>query len=377
MDSDSLARLRSAIEQAPFDPGGWHNALRELSQATGSRHAQLLALGKRHLAFNWITDAPDEFEKLTRSIDVYRPEVNYRIAAMGAPMEVTWEDHYDAVRARHTDESYLELARRFGIEHGAQIVLSQKPGVFFGVALMRGESEGRTNEAERAVLAQIAPDILSAIRIQESIEHAGANLLHGSLESLDTAAILLDGLGRATFVSPAAQRLLGPETLQVTSGAVRATRPDIDHALCKRIADTIEGCDPGPADLWIRYKGGLILVDVRPLPRNEWHLGMSAVAILTLRPLLSPALSGKLAGDEKNMLRMAAQLASALALTHSEGEVTTLLAHGLSRKDIAALRNVSPQTVNSQLRTIFLKCEVNRESELVAIARSILDVIQT
>ena len=375
IDSESLARLRSAIEQAPFHPEGWRFALHSLAEATGSPRTQILALGQRHMAFNWVNTTPDDFESIIREIDTYRPDANYRIAAMGKPMELTWEPHYDAVRAVHTDERYLEMARRYDFELGAQMVLSQKPGLFFGVAIMRSEREGRTSEHERGILAQVAPTILSAIRTQESIEHAGAKLLHGSLEAMDTAAILLDGLGKTTFVSPAAQRLLGPETLQISGGALHAQRPEFDRQLGRRIGQALAGEDPGPADLWIRTGKGLMLVDARPLPHGDWHLGLSARVIVSLRPLLPSRMGSDHAENAKKVARMGRQLGQAMGLTDTEGEVAALLAQGLSRKDIAALRQVSPQTVNSQLRTIFLKCEVNREGELVAIARSILDAI--
>jgi len=51
-----------------------------------------------------------------------------------------------------------------------------------------------------------------------------------------------------------------------------------------------------------------------------------------------------------------------------------LLAQGHSRKTVAQMRGVSVQTVVAQLRTIFQKCGVNREAELVAIARTVIEM---
>ncbi|MCJ2184707.1 helix-turn-helix transcriptional regulator, partial [Novosphingobium sp. 1949] len=138
----------------------------------------------------------------------------------------------------------------------------------------------------------------------------------------------------------------------------------------------LSGLDPGPADLWLRHPGGYLLIDVRPLPLPPWQLGLGARAILTLRPLLAHAGQSPQAIDTASAEAMGAKLATALDLTLTEGVVTALIAHGLSRRDIAILRSVSPQTVNSQLRTIFVKCAVNRESELAAIARAILEAVQ-
>ncbi|MCJ2184920.1 helix-turn-helix transcriptional regulator, partial [Novosphingobium sp. 1949] len=213
--------LRALIERAPFEGGGWNTALRAIAHATGSSRTQLIALGERHITFDWVSDVPEGFVAAASRIEIFQPDVNYRIAATAAPMEVTWEAHYDAVRARHTDEGYLDLARTFDFEHGAQIVLARQPGTFFGLAILRGDEEGRTSEDERAVFRQLAPYVLSAVRVQESIEHAGSHLLHGSLEAMGTAAILLDAQARACFVSPRAEALLGPDTLQVHAGAVR------------------------------------------------------------------------------------------------------------------------------------------------------------
>lgn len=373
---ETVAALRAAFELAPFTEDGWNLALRALAQATGSSRAQLIAIGQEHIRFNWVSDMPAGFQNDALNVDIYNPAINYRVATIAPAMQVTWEHHYDQARAIHTDEGYLELSRKYDFEHGAQVVLAHQANTLFGLALLRGKSEGRTCEAERAILAQVAPCVLSAIRTQESIEHAGTRMLQSSLEALQTAAILLDAKGSACFVSSAACRLLGPETLQVRGNTIRALNPETDRALGKRIGAVLAGVDPGPADLWMRNAGGLILVDVRPLPAPAWHLGSGARAILTLRPLLKA--SGALSSPHEPgaLKRQAAQLATALDLTRSEAEVTGLLSHGLSRKDIAVLRNVSPQTVNSQLRTIFQKCAVNRESELAALARSILEILR-
>jgi DNA-binding CsgD family transcriptional regulator len=70
----------------------------------------------------------------------------------------------------------------------------------------------------------------------------------------------------------------------------------------------------------------------------------------------------------------ARRLAEALHLTTAEAEVVMLLAQGHSRQTVAQMRKVSVQTVVAQLRTIFQKCGVNREAELVAIARTVIEM---
>lgn len=359
--ADEMADL---FARAPFEEGGWDAALKALSYATGSTRSQLLALGDRHAAFNWVTNAegiPGYFDEFLE-IDGFNPRVNYRVAATRMPFEVTWEDHYDEIRAVHTDEAYLEYVRRNEAEFGAQVVLSQRPGVFFGLAILRGQDVGRSNEAQRAVLAQAAPSVLAAIRMQDAIEHQGIELLRGSLDAMRSAAILLDGIGKVCGVTTAAQALLGPDTLQIRAATLHATRPDLDRELQVRIGQALAGLGDGAVDLWLRTSDAPLLLDVRSLPRQDWSFGTAPRAIVTLRTPLRPT------------AEQSARLATALGLTLAEGEVVSLLVQGHSRQAIANLRGVSAQTVISQLRTIFQKCGVNREAVLVSMAREVIEL---
>lgn len=358
-ESEVVADL---FAKAPFEEGGWDTALKALRDITGSSRAQLLALGNRFRSFNWATDCPPEYEDEFIAAGGLRRDVNYRVGATRAPMELTWEAHYDEVRQNGTDEAYLDHVRKYDAEFGAQIVLSQRPGVFFGLAVLHGRQENRTTEAQRAKLKAVAPGVLAAIRMQDAIEHQGIALLRGSLEAFHSPAILLDALGKVCDATESARTLLGPGTLQIRESVLRAPRPDLDRLLQARIAAALAGAVDGPSDLWLRSDSGLLLVDVRTLPRLDWSFGFAPRVIVTLRAPLGPAQA------------QARTIGTALGLTLAEAEVVALLAHGHSRQQVANLRGVSVQTVISQLRTIFQKCGVNREAELVALARAVMEM---
>ncbi|MCJ2178209.1 helix-turn-helix transcriptional regulator [Novosphingobium album (ex Hu et al. 2023)] len=369
-----MARIAAAFERAPFEELGWDNALRTLAEATHSSHGQMLAIGARHLAFNWVSGASPEFHSLLEGFDGYRPEVNYRVAAAGQPFEMAWEEHYDAIRAAHTDEQYMDAMRCLDIEHGAQMVLTQQPGAFFGLAVLRSASDGRSSEADRQVFAEAGQHVLSALRTQNAIEHQGMLMMQGSLEAMRTPAILLDAAARVCHVSEAAAPLLGMRTLQIRSRTLHAGCPAMDRALQARIALALSGAETGPSDLWIRSDAGLLLVDVRALPRQEWHFGFTPRVIVTLRsPLATPdGTHHHLAQEE--LEHDARHLAEALGLSSAEAHVVALLSRGHSRQEIAGLRGVSTQTVTTQLRNIFLKCGVRRESELATVARALTEI---
>jgi Response regulator containing a CheY-like receiver domain and an HTH DNA-binding domain len=370
---DADARIAAAFERAPFEERGWDSALRILAEATGSAHGQLLAMGGPHLAFNWVSDVDEGFHRALDDIDGYSPHVNYRIAAARRPMELAWEHHYDAVRKIQPGEAYVAAIKKLGMENGVQTVLAQQPGAFFGLAVLRSETDGRSTEMQRQVFASAARHVLAAIRVQNAIEHQGALMVQGSMEAMRSPAILLDATARVCFVTETASALLGPGTIQVRNSALRATRPEIDRQLQVKIGQALAGAAMGAADMWIRGPAGLVLIDVRALPAQPWHFGFSPRVIITIRsPMADATMSASEAADLVE--RQAGHLSAALGLTDAEARVVALLARGMSRRDAAAMRGVSAQTVTSQLRTIFLKCNVRREAELVALARGVMDV---
>lgn len=273
-----------------------------------------------------------------------------------------WEHHYDQARAVSTNDAYIEHVRRWDAEHGAQLAMVDASGIMFGIAALHSASDGRTIEAHRQVLGDIAPHVMSAIRLQRAIEHQGADLLRGSLDALRTAAVLLDSAGRVCSITAAAQNLLGPDTLQVRGGALRSARGDIDRGLQLRIGIALANRQTSPSELWQQTAAGPLLVEVCALPHQDWNFGFAPRVIVTLKAPLG------LANNQ------GARLSAALELTRAEGDIVALLAQGHARQEIARMRGVSIQTVASQLRTIFQKVGVNREAELVSVARAIIEM---
>ncbi len=59
---------------------------------------------------------------------------------------------------------------------------------------------------------------------------------------------------------------------------------------------------------------------------------------------------------------------AAVELSPREHEIVRLTSHGLSNKAIAAVLDISPWTVNTYIRRIFTKLNVNTRAEMVAVA---------
>ncbi|MBT2187059.1 helix-turn-helix transcriptional regulator [Sphingobium sp. H33] len=329
-----------------------------MATATGSARGQLIFMGERHLGFNCVTNVSDDYFGDFVAIEGHRPEVNWRVAASGRPLEIIHEHHYDAARAVHTDERYLDHARRFDAEDGAQTVLATGASGLFGLATLRARNDGRTDERARATFGFAAHHALAAVRAQIALESQGAALVRGSLEALRVAAVLIDGNGMVCAVTPGAETVLASNSFKLVGQQLIATAKQDHIALQARIGAAMRGIDFAGPDMWTRIAGAACLVEVTSLPSMRWNFGFRPRLIVTFR---FPVPIGR---DD------AARLAAALPLTQAEAEIVALLAAGLPRTNIAAVRGTSAETVGTQLRAIFGKCEVRREAELVALAVS-------
>lgn len=358
-----------AFLEAPFEDCGWDNALREMARHTRSAHGELIGFGNAHsVRFNWATDLPPTFFSEFVEIGGGDPKLNYRVACTAASFEVVSEADYRQVRERHPGryDLYDDFARGYDLSHGCQTVLLNEGGSFFGLAVLRTERDGATSADDRQAFAEVAPYALSAVRLQRSLEHQGALMVAGALDQMKTAAILCDGVGRVCATTSAAEeRLRRSRRLILREGRLFASGGDENKRLAAAMNNALNGGHErgAVARFWLRGEAGHLdseICEVFALPRREWSLGFEPRVMIVLRwPTY-------VAGENRELLQELWNLSAA------EAAIAMLLAQGYSRDQIAASRATSPATVHSQLKSLFRKADVSRESELVALIGNIV-----
>jgi len=314
-----------------------------------------------------MTDIEPAYQREFVEIEAYRPDVNWRVAASGRTLEIVSERHYDAVRAQMVSSVYDDHCRRWGGMFGAQTVLAQGSDGLIGLAIIRAESEGRTNLRERRVFADGAEHALAAVRMQRAMAHRGVKLLTGTLESLGLAAFLLDREGRIAALTPQAEALVSAQeagVLRLNRGTLEALRSDAAlQAAIGRALASHPGLAAQVQQLWLdsACEGAPgMRCDVIRLPRREFGFGFDPRVMLVMRS----------AADLPD--RASAALRQALGLTGAETEIALRLANGMDRDAIAAERSTSPQTLATQIKAILSKSDVKREAELVALVNRLM-----
>lgn len=170
------------------------------------------------------------------------------------------------------------------------------------------------------------------------------------------AALLCDGKALVLAATPQARALLedaGPLALDAGVLTARA-RPDL--------ADIIRLVASGQSETRIlllrRDSGPTLVLTITALG----NLGPAReTLVLVTTPAPRPA-----EGDPDRVLR------TSFGLTRAEAAIAMHLARGAPRKVIAMDRGVSPGTLKSQIKSIYLKVGVVREAELATCLASLV-----
>lgn len=196
---------------------------------------------------------------------------------------------------------------------------------------------------------------------------ASCGMLSALLDTMNFGVFILDDLRKPLFANATALRLTGEgRAFHIDGqGVLRAA-----HGLAdRRLIENIEASRLG------RNKGQFRPISV---DCDEHRSGIFAwVSQLVFVPdhPLPPAASDvtSLMITEKVQREIGSDvLASLFSLTPAESRLLTCLLQGLSPNQYAALKNLSQNTVRNQLKSIFEKTEVRRQSDLVGMVSAVL-----
>ena len=350
----------AAFENAVVEPNGWGTALELLAEATGSMRAQLVGFGGSHaLPFNWITNISDGHMRLFEQLDGYAPSVNFRVAAdRAARREIVFERDYDAVIPDLQHDGYRDFCEQAEMPFGCQAMLVEGEGGAVGMALLRSQRDGRTDERIRDMFRHASIAARVAVRMQVALEQQGNLLISNSLEAMSAACLLFDGCGRLrTATETAEARLAQCNHLRLIDGRLVADDPILNVQLDRAFAGLTR---PGGRDhvrLPLQAASAArsaMALDLFRIRRREWSFGFEPSVIGVFRT------AGRATPDH-------AALASAFGFTAAESAIAASLAEGRSRQEIARDRGVTVETLRGQLKTLYAKTGCGREAELVAL----------
>jgi DNA-binding CsgD family transcriptional regulator len=368
MDRRRSSHIVPEIYEATIDPNHWDYVVTMIAKLTCSKSACLYYKNKElevastiahyglpegeHLSFNDQCDTLDGMFCSKQPSDA--------------------EDHictqfYPGSNGVMQDDSniYVDWMKPNGIYHvgGAQFVDTESHKA--GIAILRDEKAGVWGDGEMRVIDEILPHLRRALNIHSEFTHLRLKqdaLLKG-LDRLVIGLILYDNNAQPVYINPTAQAIIeGHPAMMLQDDNLILINPEDEKNLRKTILDTA-AIDPD--DSWKQSVAiGITHPDVEaPLPilvtpmhahliTSDLDYDGAKVAVFLSDPNMQQPISID-------------NLVSVYGLTPSEAQVAISLANGYSIDEIAENSHHSAHTIRSQLKSVFRKTGVSRQSELI------------
>ena len=260
---------------------------------------------------------------------------------------------------------YLNWMKPKGYYHagGAQFLNTDTHKA--GVVILKNKASGTWDKGEVRVIDELLPHLQRAFNIHSEFTHLRLKqdaLLKG-LDRLVIGLILYNRQAKPVYINPTARSIIDSHpALELSGDDLLLTNAEDEKKLRKTIIDTAE---IDPDDSWKQSVAIGVThptVDV-PLPllvtpmhahliTSDLDYEGARVAVFLSDPNLQQPISVE-------------SLVSVYSLTPSEAQVAISLANGHSIDEIANSSHHSSHTIRSQLKSVFRKTGVSRQSELI------------
>lgn len=358
-----LTDLVASIYTAAVDSAHWQNVGEELADIVGGHQSTIflfddLGSSERPLVVSYCDPSVIfQFEEILHE-DVWLKKAT----ALPTSSVFRSEEFIDLREYRKT-RFFQEVCVPADVAHMTGSVVVNDQNQFICFAIQRGERRGMFDSKEIARVALVRDHFQRALTIHRTIGKLRSEVssLRAVLDTSSVATFLVDADGVTIWWNQAAERLLRKnDGVLIRNQRLMLHFSDDRSALRRLISSTTkttkqEGTSAGGMIAARRPSGTLpYKVTVSPLQSVGGVWGDNAAsAIFIVDPEQAAAM------DEQ-------ALQTVFGLTPTEARITAKLTLGARLPDLADLLEISHNTARTHLKSIFRKCRVKSQAQLVA-----------
>jgi DNA-binding CsgD family transcriptional regulator len=364
-----ISGLLHTLYSAPTSPALWGQFLHDLSHLAGLPKVAILhqdLANKRYELSVTANIDPEEIRLYAEhygTIDEWRPRFLTKVEG-----EIAFGDELSPPNQLRETEFYNDYLTKFDIKLLCAVPLLKREGSFDLISFYESWRVTPRREVDMALIEMVLPHLRSALILRRSVYSTLEKFqeLEALLGMLNCGVILFDVHGTCVFVNNEAQRILdqrdGLSLVRGKLSASNASESGMLRALIERAVLTGGGKEalPGGAVLVSRHPGKSLQIVISPFVSERVSTVQRALAIGFISdPDLCPA-------RPERVLQML------YGLTKAECRLAHILTEGHSLSEIAQMKGLTQNTLRSQLKSVFHKTGVRRQSELVRLLSPLL-----
>lgn len=365
-----IAEMTEAIQAAALQPGQWQEVADRLTRCVPGTKSFMqvwdgLSPPLPLIASGWSEATIEAYREYYGERNPWRP------AWIEMPaMTATWADDYLPNAELKKTEWYAGLLRPEGEADGASgIKFVQEDG---RLAMLAVHYDGRKGEEMHAILRPLiqglAPSIRQALDVNRAIYRStpGLGLDLDLLHALLHPAFIVDRHCRVLAANAKAQELFVDRDLYVGArDLIHFSDARIDRAFAEQVRGLCcaQPDEAAPIeDLSLTLPSGSATMTMIPLAQNFRSMAFTGVL-----PIFLPEVVALVVLRPRPGVAASDVLQRRYGLTKSEARLAEALPEGGTLLEVAGRLGVSYETARTQLRSVFVKTGVNRQSELVAL----------
>lgn len=354
MGNELHGEVRAALREAPFDSAAWPRALDALARACGAASVQLLSFGPS--GFTPVMAPGFSGTEIADFIAMggADPQTNHGLRAVrgSRPHQIIVDAEYLTDGQRSKDRLYSDFFRRFDGDYVASGTVARAEAWVCNLNLFMPRKTKGLGVGARRTLGRLLPEFTQAMRSTLRVGDVATSLAASAWNAMDVAVLVCDADGRVQHANPEAESLIAGEPgLRIVGGRLEGMGQDASDRLGRALREATDSVAQRPSRLSVRMARGVVFVlDVVPLPLSSFAFESRALVFLRM--------PGKMAGLDE------ALLATEFRLTAAECQVAMAIMRRLSSSEIARIRGVSIETVNTQVKSLLSKTGCANRGEM-------------
>jgi DNA-binding CsgD family transcriptional regulator/PAS domain-containing protein len=362
ISTEQLSSLLHTLYSAPTSPELWDKFLLDFTALVGLPGAAILHqdLTNEKYGFSATSNFDPEgvllYEEHYGKIDEWRPRFLNKVEG-----ELAFGDDLSAPDYLRKTEFYNDYLIKFDIKLFCAIPLLKRETSFELISFYESWHVKTRRAIDTDLIELMLPHLRSALSLRHSLRLATGKCkeFEDTLDLLTCGVILFDANGNCLFLNKEARRIIvrGDGILLIRSRLCAKAptesallRAHIERAL---LTGAGKGTFGGGALLISRDSGKALQIVISPFSSENILNGQRALAIGFISdPDMYPA-------QPKEILKML------YGLTQAECRLVNLLMQGLSLSEVGQLNGLTQNTLRSQLKSVFQKTDVRKQSELI------------